>query len=86
VFENGFPHAASGGKYKPSNIIPGDCLREVAVLSQSLLSQAKNPPQFRSACINSVPLAEKYCAGVLDRFFRLWQGKRIVRCPAPKLF
>lgn len=68
VVASNFPHATSGGKYKPGNIVPGDYVKEAAVLSKPLLSKAKDPNQFSFACRNSVPLAEQYCAGILKRF------------------
>lgn len=68
-----FPHAASGGKYKPNSIIPGDYVKEAAVLTKPQLANAKDPNKFSNASRNSVPLAEQYCAGMLKRFHDLWQ-------------
>lgn len=66
-----FPHAGSGGMYKPDSWSPGQYVKNAASYSKPLLSKAKNSSQFGSACAPMVPLAERYCAGILDRFYRL---------------
>ena len=67
----GFPHAANGGMYKPDSWTPSQYVKDAASYSKPLLSKAKSPSQFAQACNPMVPLAEKYCAGILDRFYRL---------------
>lgn len=75
VKASGFPHATSGGKYKPNSAIPGDYVKEAAGLAKPLLSKAKDPNQFEAACRNLVPLAEQYCAAMLKRFHDMWQNE-----------
>ena len=71
-----FPHAALGGEYRPDATIPSDYVKGAAVLTRPLLSKAMNPSQYVLACRDLIPVAEKCCAGILDRFFRLWQSEQ----------
>jgi len=68
---NGFPHAVNGGLYKPDSWTPSQYVKDAASYSRPLIAQAKNSSTFNQAATPMIPLAEKYCAGILDRFFRL---------------
>lgn len=67
----GFPHATNGGLYKPDSWTPSQYVKDAASYSRPLLAQAKDPSRFGQVANPMIPLAEKYCAGLLDRFFRL---------------
>jgi len=71
-----FPHATSGGLYKPDSWSPGQYIKDAASYSKPLLSKAKNTSQFGQACTPMIPLAERYSAGLLDRFYRKWQSEQ----------
>lgn len=74
--ENAFPHAASGGFYKPDSWTPGDYVKDAANYARPVLAKAKDSNQFRAAGTPMIVNAEKYCAGVLDRFHRMWQNEQ----------
>lgn len=71
-----FPHAASGGMYKPDSWIPSDYIKDAASYSAPLIGKAKNSSTFGQASAPMIPLAEKYCAGIMDRFYRLWRTEQ----------
>lgn len=71
-----FPHANSGGSYRGVDWTPGRYVRDVASYSRPLLSKAKDPSQYYSAASQMIPLAERYCAGVLNRFYLNWNTEQ----------
>jgi len=70
-----FPHATFGGTYRAVSFTPGNYIIDAANFADDYLSKAKNPSQFGLAANAMIPLAERYCAALLDRFFNNWQNE-----------
>ncbi len=72
---NSINHATFGGVYKPNDWTPGQILADAACFGKDYISQAKDRAKFNIAASALIPLAERYSAGILDRFYRLWQSE-----------
>ncbi|MBD2498914.1 hypothetical protein [Nostoc sp. FACHB-280] len=74
TYLNSLPHATQGGIYR-NDWRPGQYIEEAARRSTPLLSLAKNSATFYNSAQQMVPLAEQLGAGLLKRFYELWQSE-----------